>query len=307
MNGYKIIVAYDFQELSNAALQQAYKLASFVNGSILLLVVMDSDLLALADIFENAHSQKLKKKITDSMERQIAVRLQQVADKATADSGIPVSTRIETGRIYECILNVAREESPRFVVMGRTSRQLSFTRFGSNTMRVVERSNCPVLTIPSVNAITDFRHIVLPIDLTKQTREELFNAISFGLFFDATIHLVSVVMGGISEQKSRIYQKMHKMKQTIEENGVRCTEKLFRKSSTAIHEVILEYAETLQADAVMIMTHQEEIISTSDRYIGAVAHQIINESNVPVISLTSAASVSNNEKTKAWFDKLFGG
>jgi len=117
---------------------------------------------------------------------------------------------------------------------------------------------------------------------------------------------VSVVMGGISERKSRIFQKMQSMKKTIEENGVKCTEKLFKKSHLAIHEVILEYAEDIQADAIMIMTHQE--INTSDTYIGAMANTIIKESPIPVISLTSAAAMhKTSEKTTYWFTKLFGG
>ncbi|MDR2039329.1 MAG: universal stress protein [Bacteroidales bacterium] len=304
MEEYKIIVAYDFQELSNAALRQAYKLADFVNGGILLLVVMDSDLLTLANVFQNEHSESMKKKITDSMEREITDRLQQVALKASEESKLQIGFRVETGKIYERILFTAKEENARFIVMGRTSVQSSAVRFGSNTMHVVSDSSCPVITIPAVNSETDFKNIVLPIDLTKQTREEVFNAISFGLFFDATILLVSVVMGGISERKSRIYTKMQRMKKMIEENGVRCTDKLFKRSHHPVHEVILQYVKDIKADSLMIMTHQE--ISTSDKYIGAVAHQIINDSSVPVISLTSAASrVKQSEKTKFWFTKLF--
>ncbi len=304
MEDHKIIVAYDFQELSDAALKQSYKLAHFVSSGILLVLVINDDLLLLSDVFRSEHSDHMKKKITDVMEKEISERLQQVAAKTSAEAGVPVGFRIETGKIYERILAVADEIRPRFIVMGRTSKQSGTTRFGSNAMHVVEESGCPVITIPNITCETGFKNIVLPIDLTKQTREEVFNAISFGLFFDATIHLVSVVMGGIAERKSRIYGKMQKMKKMIEENGVKCTDKLFKRSHHAVHEVLLEYTKDIHADSVMIMTHQE--ISTSDKYIGAVAHQIINDSHVPVISLTSAASMNKqNEKSSFWFSKLF--
>ncbi len=304
MEEHKIIVAYDFQELSNAALRQAYSLAHFVNSGILLVLVMNDDLLLLSDVFKNEHSDHIKKKITDVMHREIAEQLQKVADKASAESGVPVSFTIETGKIYERILDAAQRNRSRFIVMGRTSKESSGHRFGSNAMHVVLESGCPVITLPNVHCDTGFKNIVLPIDLTKQTREEVFNAISFGLFFDATIHLVSVVMGGISERKSRIFKKMQTMKKIIEENGVRCTDKLYKRSHHAIHEIVLEYAEEIKADSLMIMTHQE--ISTSDKYIGAVAHQIINDSPISVISLTSAASMNKqNEKSSYWFSKLF--
>lgn len=79
MEKHKIIVAYDFQELSNAALKQAYDLARFVNSGILLVLVMNDDLLLLSDVFSNEHSDHIKKKITNVMQKEIAERLDKVA------------------------------------------------------------------------------------------------------------------------------------------------------------------------------------------------------------------------------------
>jgi len=304
MEKHKIIVGYDFQDLSNAALKQAYSLADFVSSGILLVLVINDDLLTLSDVFKNEHSDNMKKKITDAMQREISSRLEKVARDASAESGVQVDYVIETGKIYEQLLSIAKENRARFILMGRTSKESDKGQFGSNAMHVVQKATCPVITIPNVDCKACFQNIVLPIDLTKQTREEVFNAISFGTFFDATIHLVSVIMGGVSARKSRIYTKMQGMKKMIEENGVRCTEMLFRKTHLAIHEVVLDYAKEIQANALMIMTHQE--ISTSDKYIGAVANQIIKESSIPVISLTSAAAMhKQSEKTRYWFSKLF--
>ena len=298
MENYKIIVAYDFQELSNAALKQSYEIARFVDSGILLVLVLNEDLLALSN------SDNTKKKFADTMQTEIVARLKDVADKATVESGVKVDFRIETGKVYEPVMRIAKENKARFIVMGRTSKKSDKGGFGSIAMHVVEQAPCPVITMSSVDSFTEFKDVVLPIDLTKQTREEVFNAISIGLFFDATIHLVSIVMGGIPERKSRIFKKMQGMKKTIEENGVRCTEKLFKKSHLAIHEIILGYAKGINADALMIMTHQE--ISTSDTYIGAVANQIIKAAPIPVVSLTSAAAIhKQSEKTTYWFGKLF--
>ena len=304
MEKHKIIVGYDFQELSNAALKQAFSLAEFVNSGILLVLVINDDLLTLSDAFKNEHADNVKKKITGVMQKEIASRLEKIASDASAESGVQVDYRIETGKIYDRLLDIAKENRARFILMGRTSKESDKGQFGSNAMQVVQKAPCPVITIPTVAITASFSNIVLPIDLTKQTREEVFNAISFGVFFDATVHLVSVIMGGVTARKSRIFVKMQGMKKMIEENGVRCTEKLFKKSHLAIHEVVLEYAKEINADALMIMTHQE--ISTSDNYIGAVANQIIKDSTIPVISLTSAAALyKQSEKTKYWFSKLF--
>jgi len=302
MEKHKIIVAYDFHELSDAALKQAQELAKFVNSGILLVLVLNDELLTLSNMSKNK-TDNTNNNITDAMQKGIAVRLQEVASRVSSETGIPVDYCIEKGKIYDRILECAKANKARFIVMGRTSEPTK-RQFGPNAMLVVESASCPVITIPSAACKATFKNIVLPIDLTKQTREEVFNAISFGLFFDATIHLVSVIMGGISARQSRIYKKMQGMKKVIEENGVKCTDKLFKKSHIAIHEVVLKYAKEIHADNLMIMTHQE--ISTSDKYIGAVAHQIINESPMPVISLTSAASArKQSDKASYWFGKLF--
>ena len=54
---------------------------------------------------------------------------------------------------------------------------------------------------------------------------------------------------------------------------------------------VLEYAEEIEADMIIVMTHQEGF--TYNNYIGAFAHHIINLSKVPVLSLT--ASANNND------------
>jgi len=72
MENHKIIVAYDFHDLSHAAMKYAYELARFVNSGILLITVLNDDLLTMSDVFKNEHSDKIKNKITDAMQKEIA-------------------------------------------------------------------------------------------------------------------------------------------------------------------------------------------------------------------------------------------
>ena len=73
MENFKIIVAYDFQELSDVALKQAYELARFVESGILLVSVVNDDILALSKM------EDMKKKITSEMEKGVAEQLKNVA------------------------------------------------------------------------------------------------------------------------------------------------------------------------------------------------------------------------------------
>jgi nucleotide-binding universal stress UspA family protein len=109
--------------------------------------------------------------------------------------------------------------------------------------------------------------------------------------YGASITLVSSLIGGIDIEQSRIYKKLERAKQTLEENGIECDMKLFERSDIPPFERVLEYSKEIDASLILVMTHEEGY--TYDNYIGAFAHHIINHSEVPVLSLTSSATSMN--------------
>lgn len=72
------------------------------------------------------------------------------------------------------------------------------------------------------------------------------------------------------------------------------------------HEVILHYAEDIDADLIMIMTHQES--GFRDHYIGKFAHKIINGSEIPVMTMVPAALPKQKRIVKSFIDpfEIFG-
>jgi nucleotide-binding universal stress UspA family protein len=153
---------------------------------------------------------------------------------------------------------------------------------------MIMKSSAPVICVTGDENSIDYKNIVLPLDLTKSVRLQVFNAISFGLHFKSKIHLVSAINAGVPFRKSRIFRKMRKVQKTIVENGVECTMELFKRSHELPYKVVQKYAHEIGGDLIMIMTHSENI--TSDNYIGAFAHHIVNESRIPVISFSHKAA-----------------
>jgi nucleotide-binding universal stress UspA family protein len=290
-----ILVAIDFHEQSLIALEETIELARFIKGHIVLLHVIDTGYF-LSKIFS------IEREAIEKIKVEATARLEEIAAKYASKGGVDITTRIEEGKIYQKILETAEDIKARFIIIGKNERKEGRRELlGSNTMHVISESKVPVISVAGATKI-GYKNILLPLDLTKETREQLFNAIAFGLHYDATIHIVSVVMGGIQIKRSRIYAKMKKVQLTLQENEIKCTTQLFARSEKPAWEVVVNYAKKVNADLILVMTHQEG--TTSDSYIGAFAHHMINESNTPVLSITSAAAKDEEGALRAIVDPL---
>jgi nucleotide-binding universal stress UspA family protein len=268
----RILVCIDFHEQSLIALHQCYDLARFINAEIVILYVIESN-----DFFSGFFTQNIEK-----AKEEVESRLKQLVIDLTEESGLAFSYSIEIGKTYERIVCKAQEIKARFIVMGKNGANRGIKRYlGSNTIHVISESRCPVISVKGEHTI-GYKTIVLPLDLTQETREKVASAIAFSRYFGSHIHVVSVLTGGVLMQKSRIYRKMKRVQFELESNGVTSTLKLFSKTKDDDWVQVLRYSNEINADLIMLMTHQEARIS--DYYIGAFAHHIINESEIPVLT-----------------------
>lgn len=164
----------------------------------------------------------------------------------------------------------------------------AFHFIGPLTMHIIASAPCPVITVGE-NSIENgrFDNILLPIDLSKQTLEKINAAISWAKYYKSTVHLVGVVKRGTNLVSSRLVKKLEKAKWVIEQEGIKVTAQAYIEDERPIEEVILTHGKSVNADIMMIMTHQE--LSLTDNYIGAVAQNMIKKSEIPTLSFTSKA------------------
>ncbi|MBN2348169.1 MAG: universal stress protein [Bacteroidales bacterium] len=274
-----ILVPIDFKEPSLQAFRYAYNLAIERNMNVLLLHVIETSGI-LSDYFSS--SNKLVQ-ITDKAKEKLSEIINSVQDKK-----VPITSRVESGKPYEKILKVAEETNTRMIILGENHQGVDANQeLGSTVYHVTLKSPVPVLTLKG--NIEKMNHtIVVPLDLTGQMRRQLFSALVYGLNYGAKIHLVSALIGGIKMRDSRIFKKLKLAKKTLIENGIECTIQLFPRTQEPPFRKVISYAKEIDAGLILVMTHKEGY--TYDNYIGAFAHHIINQSQVPVLSLTSAAT-----------------
>jgi nucleotide-binding universal stress UspA family protein len=282
-----ILVPVDFNPSSLQALSFATDLAEQFGGKVFLLNIIETPGL-IADFFASGDALV---RITDEAKN----RLLKLSESLKKDyPGISFQNRVERGKPYEKILEVAAEIDARFIILGENHQGRDMKKdLGSTVYHVTLKSPVPVITFKGESKAFGNR-ILVPLDLTRKTSRQLFSALVYGMNYGASISLVSTLVGGIELEKSRIFKKLGDAKKTLEENGVKCDSKLFERSKTPPFERVLEYAKEINASMILVMTHQEGY--TYDNYIGAFAHHIINHSEVPVLSLTSSATSLNSKQ-----------
>lgn len=274
---YQIIIPVDFGEQSLIAVRQSFNMAKLTNSELTLLHVIDNDLM-------NVLQSKIFSK-SDLQEQHLAGVKQQLDDLAAQirqESGVKVNTRIMEGKIYDAIVDVSAEEDAGLIIMGTMGAVgLKKRILGSNASRVVREAVCPVITIKGKEHRFGIKHILLPLDLTKETKEKVNKAINIARMFGSVIHIVTIVESKDEFINNKLTRQMDQVSDHIQEAGIQCTSE-FVKGGDVVDE-ILKVAERTQSDLIMIMTQQE--VGFTDLFISSAAQEVINRSEVPVLSI----------------------
>jgi nucleotide-binding universal stress UspA family protein len=271
---HHILVPIDFSDQSLIALGQSYNLAKLSNAEITLLYVIEED--PLKKLFSS------KSKSDKTFEKQVKEKLEALAAETTPKAGVKVSGFVSRGKIYEEIVKIAEMVNAQFIIMGTDGNTGIKKKFiGSNTLRVIKDAPCPVITIKGKNHRKGCRNIVLPLDLSKETKEKVSKAIEFAKYFNSDIRIVTIMNVSDDFLVKKLNRTLKQVKEYITEKGVNCTAESIKGSSIA--DEVIKYCEKVDADLLMIMTQQE--LEWTDLFISSQAQQIINHSDIPVISI----------------------
>jgi nucleotide-binding universal stress UspA family protein len=274
----QILIPIDFSDQALIALDQSYNLAKFYNAELTLLYVIDEG---------NSMNRLFQKPVDeDAVKKQVEQKLVELGETVNKKHKIKVNTVIAKGHIYDKILEVADMISAKMIIMGTNGTVGLKKRFiGSNALRVVKEAKCPVVTIKGKHPREGCKNIVLPIDLTKESREKVNSAIELGTLYGATIRVVSVLFTLDEFVVNRLTRQMDQVKNFIKKAGVKCSAEMIKaiKGHETLEHAVVDYANKVDADLIMIMTQQEA--DTTPLFIGSTAQGIINHSEIPVMSI----------------------
>lgn len=271
-----ILVPVDFSEQSLIALNQSFNIARFKNSIITLIHVIDS---AFIDKFKSIfQDDSQNEKMMVDAEKQ----LKQLADKYAAETGLQFEIIVEQGKIYEVIVEKARSMNTSFIVMGTNGEvTLSKKIIGSNAVRVINDSPCPVITIKGKLHRSGCKKIVMPIDITKESRDKVETGVEFAQYFNSEILILCLDDANDEFIENKLKRQLSQVENYVLERGVQCSSHYMKIQDQS--DTVLNFSKGADADLILIMSQQEG--SVLEWFLSTEAQQIINESDIPVCSV----------------------
>jgi nucleotide-binding universal stress UspA family protein len=270
------LIPIDFRPESEIALEYAASVAAKVDATLHLVYILEeeSPLLKLV----------LKDDQRDMIKRGAADKLDDVAGIVLAGKKIPFTTKIMQGKVYRMIIEASREIKADFIFMGRTdSSDMMKNLAGTNTMHIIKGADVPVITLRKKPDYFGCSHIILPLDLTKQTLKQASNAVAIARMLDARITVLSILREDSKSKEIKIISKLDEIRTKMNSLDIECDVKLIKNTVDAPHRILNDGVRELDGDLVMIMTQQE--LHMTEYFIGSVAQDIINLSDFPVLSI----------------------
>lgn len=262
-----ILIPVDFSELSLLAIKQSYNLAKYTHSKIVLLHVY----------------QKVGEERYDDLTK--------LCKKTEAESGlVPIEFMNVKGDIYTETDRVAEELNATLIIVGLESHMKFKDIFGGSASKLIRKSPCPVITIRGKENRDGCEHILLPLDLSRESREKVDISVQFAKYFGASIRVLSVFSPSDLAYENQLLAYSHQVKQFIKSKGISCTNKSI--ASDHVAETVVDYANKIEADLIMIMNKPD--LSVKEFFGGTEAQHIVDISNIPVMTVNPMKRESMN-------------
>lgn len=252
-----ILIPIDFTKQSLLAVKQSYNLAKYTHSKMVLLHVYSKN---------GEESYEALNKLTKQTEQ---------------ESGVPTEFMNVKGDIYEETDRVAEEIKATLIIAGLESHMKFRNIVGSSASKLIRKAPCPVITIRGGEHRDGCENILLPLDLSDETRQKVDVAVQFAQYFGASIRILGVFNPSDANYENKLLAYSHQVKQFIKSKGISCTNKSIPADDVA--ETVVEYANKIEADLIMIMNKPS--LSMGEFFGGTDAQRIVDISNVPVMTI----------------------
>jgi nucleotide-binding universal stress UspA family protein len=252
-----ILIPIDFSKQSLVAIKQSYNLAKYTHSRIILL-----------HVFQQTGEESFE-------------ALNKLAKQTEHESGVPTDFMNVQGDIYEQTDKVAAEMGATIIIAGLESHMKFRQIIGSSASKLIRKAPCPVITIRGDNHNDGCENILLPLDLSPETREKTDVAVQFAKYFGASIRILGLFDADDADYENKLLAYSHQVKQFIKSKGISCTNKSIPTKDIAL--TVVDYANKIEADLIMIMNKPD--LGIVEFFKGTDAQRIVDISNVPVMTI----------------------
>ena len=265
-----IIVPLDFSDESLNGLNLALMLAKKTGANIQLIHVIGKNISANKELLET-ESQLVKIKFEDIIEK--------CNEKGNINCNLKYN--IKEGQIFKEISGLAEEfEDPITVLSTHGASGFEDLFIGGNAYKITSHSRNPVITVRRSKIPSNIDNIVLPLDITFQTREKVPYTVKLAEVFGSKIHLLTIRLSNLKSIEKKLHQYADQVASYLDSHKILYTVEHLHGSN--LTDLTIDYSQSVDADLISIMTEQEK--SASNLLLGNFAHQMINKAFIPVLS-----------------------
>jgi len=270
-----ILVPIDFSNTSINALEHSILIANMLSYDIRLIHVKRKNADYNTSFNIDDFNEVLLSGIEDNFEDLIRVYGKDLNGK--------IDYRIREGRIYTEICNQANYGDSEIIVMGTHGVSGFEERWvGSNAFGIVSNASCPVITIRYNFPKREIKKIIMPIDVTKETRHKVPFVTKLAQTFNAEVHVIDVREDNKASTRKLLNEYVSLVVSYLKRRNVKyICDSLKDKNLT---DVIIEYALLNDADIIAVTSDTNEL--ARQFWFGPKAQQMVNHSPIPILSFS---------------------
>jgi nucleotide-binding universal stress UspA family protein len=295
LNTNKIIISTDFSETSYLAVKHASFLAQYTKADLYLVHIITKHWEKF-NVFTPSITIENIERASDAVQN----KLEELASNIKKEYAINVTTVVNTGNPTTEIVKFAKEIKADLIVMG-THGYSSWEdlTIGSNALKVITKSPCPVITMSQHADKIGYQKIILPIDTSEHSRQKVVLTLELAKQFSAHIYAVGLLADDEANKKHAMTVMLHQVEVAAKDKGVDCkTELIENVKNRAVATVT--FCEKVGGDLISIMTDQDAELSGF--FLGPYSLQVIHHAKVPVLSIKP----EEHPEDAGWGDILAG-
>jgi nucleotide-binding universal stress UspA family protein len=289
-----VLIATDFSDASEKALRHSLALARFFGSRFCLAHVVSSLGMTMAGPGAIAACEEAVLRETAQLEASLI--------RTGALTGIQHKFIVRRGELWPELRDIIRKESTDLLVVGTHGRHgIAKLFFGSTAEQIFRQADCPVLTVGPYSHdclwfYTPSRHptFLFATDLGRASLHGLPQAIAAANQFGATLAFLRIIPTMSSNEDPRNWHEdphgrtLERLSQLAGNAGLDLRPEVYVEfeSGGPVSEKILETAEKLEADLIIMGLHESAYTGIISHLDLATTYEVVCNANSPVLTVT---------------------
>jgi len=270
-----ILVPIDFSDEANYACKVAASIAKKTDSEIILLHLLDIP----SDSIDNLDSGSMKGGAQTIFFMKAIHKKFEKIKKLPFFEGITLKEDVVFHKAFQGVIDESKKHNVDLIVMGsQGATGLKEMLVGSNTEKVVRKSDIPVLVIKKDVDNFAINDLVFASDFGTESQKSFQKVIDFANIFNANLHLLYINTAHRFESTDTTQAKLSKFTKgfDLKNHSVNIY------NDITIEEGILNFGRKINADVIAINTHGRS--GLSQLFNESISHDLANHALRPVIT-----------------------